>query len=189
LTRRGSLATVLPMRLRPILATLLLALATLGMPGPSWAHLPLEPEAEVARGFGASADGRDGRGPGWALTAAPEATRLSWWTPAVVAMAAALAWRRPRRAAALALVLMLAVFAFEDGLHSVHHGLDQTQASSCSVAMAGSHLSATLVDGSAPDDVIPPVVALSAETSAPDAIARPANPEHGRAPPRPGSLV
>ena len=54
---------------------------------------------------------------------------------------------------------------------------------------AGSHLSATAVDGGAPDDVILSVVALSAETSAPDAIARPANPEQGRAPPRSGALV
>lgn len=174
------------MRLRPILVTLLLALA-LGMPGASWAHLPLE--AEVARGVVASADGRDGLGPGWLLTAAPAAPALSWSVLAAAAAAVALAWRRPRQAVALALVLILAVFAFEDGLHSVHHGLDETQASSCPVAAAGTHLSATSVDGRAPDDVILSVVALSAEAFTPDPIARPASPEQGRAPPRSGPLV
>jgi len=175
------------MRLRLVVTTLLLALAALGMPESSWAHAPIEPE--VAHGFAPSPDGRDGLDPRPALTPAPVVTRLSWWTPVVLAMAAALAWRRPRRAVALALVLVLAVFAFESGLHSVHHGLDQTQASSCSVAMAGSHLSATAVDDRAPDDVILPVVALSTETCAPDPIARPASPEQGRAPPRSAPLV
>src|SRR5262245_55952142 len=177
------------MRLRLVLTTLLLALAALGIPGPcgsSWAHVPLEPDAAVPRGLAMAEDGRDGLGPGSALTAAPKAPALPWWAPTMAAIAVALAWRRPRQAAVLALVLLLAVFTFEDGLHSVHHGLDQTQRSSCSVAAAATHLSATPVDGSAPDGVILSVVALSAETSAPEAIARPANPEQGRAPPRPG---
>src|SRR5262245_982330 len=173
------------MRMRPVLATPLPAPSAAVLPGRSSTPGPLG--SEVAPGFEARADGRDEPGPGWALTAAPESSGLAWCASAVVALA--LAWRRPRRAAAVLLVMVLAVFAFEDGLHSVHHGLDQTQAPSCSVAMAGSHLSATAVDGSAPDDVILPVIALSDAICAPDAIARPASPEHGRAPPRSPSLV
>ncbi len=88
---------------------------------------------------------------------------------------------------ALALVLLLTVFAFEDGLHSVHHGLDQAQASSCAVAAVGTHLSATAVDGAAQSDVILPVVALAAEPRPSDPIARFTSPDQGRAPP--ASLV
>ena len=71
------------------------------------------------------------------------------------------------------------MFAFEDGLHSVHHGMDQAQASSCPVAAAGAHLNATPVDGVAPCDVILPVVALAVETSPSDPIAHLASPEQG----------
>ena len=178
------------MPLRRLFVTLLLVLAVLGMLGPcgpAWAHSPFEPGTEVAseivpRSAGARrSDGDDL--PGWALAAAPETPGFPWSALAIVAAAVALGWRRPRRAAALALVLLLAVFAFEDGLHSVHHGLDQAQASSCPVAAAGTHLSATPVDGVAPCDVILPVVALAVETSPSDPIARLASPEQGRAPP------
>ena len=183
------------MPLRRLLVTLLLTLAVLGMLGPSGpasAHSPFEPGTEVASesapGFTASGD-RSGGGalPGWALAAAPDMPGLPWSALAIVAAALALGWRRPRGAAALALVLLLAVFAFEDGLHSVHHGMNQAQASSCPVAAAGAHLSATPVDGVAPCDVVLPVVALAVETSPPDPIAHLTNPEQGRTPP--SSLV
>jgi hypothetical protein len=112
---------------------------------------------------------------------------VPWSALAIVAAAVALGWWRPRRAAAFALVLLLAVFAFEDGLHSVHHGMNQTRASSCPVAAAATHLHATPVDGVAPCDVVLPVVALAVETSPSDPIAYLASPEQGRAPP--SSLV
>ena len=89
----------------------------------------------------------------------------------------------PLRRLFVALLLVLAVFAFEDGLHSVHHGLDQAQAASCQVAAAGAHLHATPVDGAVPCDVILPVVALAVETSPSDPIAPLASLEQGRAPP------
>ncbi len=179
------------MPLRRLFVTLLLTLAVLGMLGPcgpAWAHSPFEPGTEVASEIAPGPTGSDRRGdgndlPGWALAAAPEMPGFPWSALAIVAAAVALGWRRPRRAAALALVLLLAVFAFEDGLHSVHHGMDQAQASSCPVAAAGAHLSATPVDGIAPCDVILPVVALAVETSPSDPIAHLASPEQGRAPP------
>jgi len=102
---------------------------------------------------------------------------------AVVLAAMGLGWWRPRRVAALALVVPLAVFAFEDGLHSVHHGFDQAKASSCTTAAVGTHLSATTVDAAAPCDVILPIVALAVEPSPPDPIARFTSPNQGRAPP------
>ena len=179
------------MSLRRLSITLLLVLAVLGMLGPrglAWAHSPFEPGSEVASEMVPPPAGSDGRShgndlPGWALATAPEMPGVPWPALAIVAVAAALGWWRPRRAAALALVLLLVVFAFEDGLHSVHHGLVPAQPSSCQVAAAGAHLHATPVDGAAPCDVILPVVALAVETSPSDQIASLASPEQGRAPP------
>jgi hypothetical protein len=179
------------MLLRRLFATLLLTLAVLGMMGPcrpAWAHSPFEPGAEVASEIAPEPTRSDGRNdgnalPGWTLTAAPDMPGVPWSALAIVAAAVALGWWRPRRAAAFALVLLLAVFAFEDGLHSVHHGMNQTQASSCPVAAAATHLNATPVDGVAPRDVVLPVVALAVETSPSDPIAYLARPEQGRAPP------
>lgn len=178
------------MPLRRIFVTLLLVLAVLVMLGPSglaWAHSPFEPGAEVASEIapGPMSDGRSVGGalPGWALAAAPDMPGVPWSALAIVAAVVALGSWRPRRAAAFGLVLLLAVFAFEDGLHSVHHGMKQTQASSCPVAAAATHLHATPVDGVAPCDVVLPVVALAVETSPSDPIAHLASPEQGRAPP------
>ena len=175
---------------RRIFVTLLLTLAVLGMlgsRGPAWAHSPFEPGTEVAAEI-APVPVSDGRSPGgplpsWALAAAPDMPGVPWSALAIVAAAVALGSWRPRRAVAFALVLLLAVFAFEDGLHSVHHGMNQAQASSCPVAAAATHLHATPVDGVAPCDVTLPVVALTVETSPSDPIAYLASPEQGRAPP------
>jgi hypothetical protein len=173
------------------LETLLQVLAVLGMlgpGGPAWAHSPFEPGTEVALAIAPGFTGGDGRGdgddlPGRALAAAPEMPGFPWPALLVVAAAVTLGWWRPRTAVALALVLLLAVFAFEDGLHSVHHGMDQAQASSCPVAAAATHLGATPVDGIAPCDVILPVVALAVETSPSHPIAHRASPEQARAAP------
>lgn len=179
------------MPLRRLFVTRLIALAVLGIlgsRGPVWAHSPFEPLTEVASEIASGSRVSDGRSdgddlPGWVLAAAPEMPGFPWPALAIVAAAVAVGWWRPRRAIALALVLLLSVFAFEDGLHSVHHGMDQAQASSCAVAAAGAHLSATPVDGIALCDVILPVMALAVETSPPNPIVRLASPEHGRAPP------
>ena len=179
------------MPLRRLFVTLLLTLAVLGMLSPcrpAWAHSPFEPVTEIASEIvpGPPVSGERSAGdtlPGWALAAAPDMPGFPWSALAIVAAAAALGWWRPRRAAAFALVLLLAVFAFEDGLHSVHHGMNQAQASSCPIAAAATHLNATPVDGVAPCDVVLPVGALAVETSPSDPIAHLATPEQGRAPP------
>jgi hypothetical protein len=179
------------MLLRRLFVTLPLILAVLGMLGPcgpAWAHSPFEPGAGVVSEIAPGSTGSDERSaggalPGWALAAAPDVPGMPWSTLAIGAAVVALGWWRPRRAAALACVLLLAVFAFEDGLHSVHHGMNQTQASSCPVAAASTHLHATPVDGVAPSDVVLSVVALAVETSPSDPIACLATPEQGRAPP------
>jgi hypothetical protein len=93
--------------------------------------------------------------------------------PAILAAAAALivGWRRPRRALALAIVLILALFAFENGVHSVHHlndlrHLDDLRSGlTCHVAAASAHLSGTPVDATTPEYLVvqhqPAVDALS----------------------------
>jgi hypothetical protein len=180
------------MPLRRLFVSLLLVLAILGMLGPwglAWAHSPFEAGTDVASEMAPMSDGRSAGGalPGWVLAAAPDMPGVPWSALAIVAAAVALGSWRPRRAVAFALVLLLAVFAFEDGLHSVHHGMNQTRAPSCPVAAAATHLHATPVDGVASCDVVLPVVALAVETSPSDPIACLASPEQGRAPPH--SLV
>ena len=104
---------------------------------------------------------------------------------ALVAVLAAV-WllrRSPRRAIAVALILLLGVLAFETGLHSVHHGIDKRQLASCPLSGASSHLSAAGVGCVAyAGDISQEVgVAPSPEPAAP--IARPLSAHHGRAPP------
>jgi hypothetical protein len=178
------------MPLHRLFVTLLLALGVLSMLGPcglAWAHSPFEPGTEVASEIAPApmSGGRSAGGalPGWTLAAAPDMPGAPWSALAIVAAAVGLGSWRPRRAAAFALVLLLAVFAFEDGLHSVHHGMNQTQASSCPVAAAAIHLHATSVEGVALCVVVLPVVALAVGTSPSDPIAYLASPEQGRAPP------
>jgi hypothetical protein len=82
-----------------------------------------------------------------AWSAAPASPAIPWPAMLVVAAVLAIAWRRPRRALALAIVLILGLFAFENGLHSVHHLGDVRSEGACSVAAATVHLAGTLVDG------------------------------------------
>ncbi len=118
-----------------------------------------------------------------ALVAATEASMVPW--PALLGAlgAAALVWRRPRRALTFALVLLLALFAFEDGLHSVHHGVDTSRMAGCALAAASAHLSATAVDRFVPAEVTLPALAPAPEIPQPATAARFLCPDQGRAPP------
>lgn len=46
-------------------------------------------------------------------------------------------WRRPRRAAAVLIVALLALVAFESGVHSVHHVGDHVSPTGCGLAAMG----------------------------------------------------
>jgi hypothetical protein len=83
----------------------------------------------------------------------------------------------------LTLVLLLAVLAFENGLHSVHHGLDERRLAGCPLGVASSHLSATPVEDIAAAELILAVVASAPELSQPDVDLRALPPQQGRAPP------
>jgi hypothetical protein len=91
--------------------------------------------------------------------------------------------RHPRRALVLVLGLLLAIFAFENGLHSVHHGFDPKQYGECAIAAASANLSAVSVDGVLETSV---VLIATAPTAASDPVAPPTRllePHQGRAPP------
>jgi hypothetical protein len=104
---------------------------------------------------------------------------------ALVAVLAAvwLVRRSPRRAIAVALILLLGLFAFETGLHSVHHGTDKRQLASCPLSGASSHLSAASVDCVAHAGDISQEVGLVPSSEPADPIARPLSAHRGRAPP------
>jgi hypothetical protein len=82
----------------------------------------------------------------------------------------------------VALVLLVAVFAFEAALHSVHHGLGPDP-ESCRLAAAAAHVTAVAIDE-------PPVVAVDRPARAgvravpyEPRPTRPLAPDQGRAPP------
>jgi hypothetical protein len=87
----------------------------------------------------------------------------------------------------VALVLLLGVFAFENALHSVHHGLGAKQSGECTIAAAAAHLAAVT------DDVaVAPSVILAAAGPPPESpVAEPPlrliGPSQGRAPPAPAA--
>jgi hypothetical protein len=173
--------------LLPIL--ILASLVLLGSAGSAWAHRDLLP-ASPAPSHAQHADGAASLlGDGLrtlALSAASEAPALPWPALLGMLMAVLLGWRRPRRALALAIVVLLAVLAFEDGLHSVHHLDDLAKLARCAVAGATAQLTATTVDGVASADAPLAVIAVAPEGRQADPIARSVCPDQGRAPPPAG---
>jgi hypothetical protein len=157
-------------------AILILAATCLSIPAGAWAHggaasgalmeAPIEAPALAA-----------------ALSAAPAEPGWPWAALAGVLATVLAAWRRPRRALGLALVLLLALFAFEGGLHSVHHGLGKSSLSTCPIAAASLQLSATGVGEPAAADVILLPTGRAAEFDPVDPAIRPPCPDQGRAPP------
>lgn len=156
---------------------LLLTLALLAIAGPAAAHVASPaasaPILQVA----------EASGPIPILTAAPAAPTLSWYLPAALALAALIAWRGPRRAVIVALVLLLCVFAFEDALHSVHHGFDPQQREACAVAAVSANLTAVQVDDPGLSSLVLPVVGPPVADPATAGPTRFLSPDQGRAPP------
>ena len=94
-------------------------------------------------------------------SAAPTPPTVPWPIVLAVAAVSIAAWRRPRRALVLAIVLILGLFAFENGVHSVHHlndvrHLDDLRSgATCTVAAATAQLSGTPVDYAVEAQLIP----------------------------------
>jgi len=132
------------------LASLLVLAVAIFWGTPAWAHPALEAAAEVPAAPPST----------MAWSPAPTPPGVPW--PALLGAAAALiiSWRRPRRALALAVVLILGLFAFENGVHSVHHlndlrHLDDLRSGpTCSVAAATAHLAGTQVDGTTQEHLV-----------------------------------
>lgn len=164
-------------RVDRISLALLLTLALLAIAGPAAAHVA-SPAASAP-----IVQVPEPSGPIPILTAAPAAPTLSWYLPAALALAALIAWRGPRRAVIVTLVLLLCVFAFEDALHSVHHGFDPQQREACAVAAASANLTAVQVDDPGLSSLVLPVVGQPVADPATSGPTRFLSPDQGRAPP------
>lgn len=116
----------------------------------------------------------------WSSAAA--GASVPWPLVAVAMSLVALGVRRPRRALALTLILLAAVFAFESGIHSVHHLADVEGAPECGVAAASQHIAGTEVHAVAAD-AIPAESPLLAASGSFVTRARFTGPDLGRAPP------
>jgi hypothetical protein len=118
----------------------------------------------------------------------PEAPTVSPWLAGgvLLALAAAVAARRrPRTVVIVALALILAVFAFENALHSVHHGFDAKQSRVCPIAAASAQLAAVAVDVVVESSVILAVAERTAEPERSPVAIRLLGPDQDRAPPVP----
>lgn len=151
--------------------------------GPAAAHVPrFAPVVDVVPEPAAATDPTPAL-VDLAWTAAPLPAAVPWYLVATLVGLTALGARRPRRKLALALVLLLAIFAFENGVHSVHHLNDQDRGAQCVVASASQHVAGTEVDGVRAADapapaepaLVPPVRIIRS--------ARSLGPHEGRAPP------
>ncbi len=165
------------------LIVVLVSLALFGIAAPSWAHTgsaaPVT-DASVADTTRVVPD----QAPTPFLSVAPLRRPGIPWPVLLGGLAlAALGWRRPRRVLVFAVVLLLALFAYEDGLHSVHHLVDRSQLNKCAVAAAAAHLNATAADDGGTVDVVLPVIAALTEVSQTDPVTSFLSPVQGRAPP------
>ncbi|HSB42400.1 MAG TPA: hypothetical protein VLK28_11250 [Methylomirabilota bacterium] len=166
---------------------MLLAVAVLATAGPVAAHSP----ATISpSGAPVGLDGLVLESP--AVPPAPSELPIPVpWPPLVLAaglglvLALAVVRRGPRRAVVVGLVVLLTILAFEDALHSVHHGFDDKQYAECAVAAVSAHLAAVSADGAADAALI--LVGAGAPPH-PDPFSpriRPPGPYQDRAPPIP----
>lgn len=163
---------------------LLLAGAWLTAAAPSaWAHTGSSTVPTVSAVAPAALDG--------AAAVAPRIEFLTAATPTAVPLALAflvlvipaLLLKAPRRVAASAVVVLLAIVAFETGVHAVHHLGDTHAASHCVVASVTPHLGGAT---QAPATWTPHLHVTADSVVVGDAgvlVARPLSPSPGRAPP------
>ena len=157
--------------------TLLLALAILATAGLASAHVAAPAPAVTAL--------EEAAAPAIVpvLSAAPSPPALPWYLFAALGLGTAISWHRPRQLLVVTLALLLCVFAFENALHSVHHGLDPQQQQACTVAAVSAHLAAVQVDDPGLSSVVMPVVGPAEVASPALTSTRFLSPDQGRAPP------
>jgi hypothetical protein len=122
------------------------------------------------------------------LTASPAPGVLSGLAGIGALLVALVTWRSRRRAVVVILMGLLAILAYEDGLHSVHHGNAPRAAGSCPFLAVSAH--AVGIEAETSDLAIPTLVALGPALcivahSPADHVVRP---DQGRAPPASPSL-
>lgn len=171
-----------------LIGVLLGAVALVAFAAPVMAH----PGALTMPTAAPAASGPEANPPA-AAAAAPEeppasdSPGLTPWIAAGVLLVAGVLLRRfsrrSRRTLVLCLVLLLARFAFENALHSVHHGLDPKQAKSCTLAMASAQLSAVAVDGVAETPIVLAIAGRVTQPGRSPVPPRRLRPDPGRAPP------
>ena len=176
---------VVVMRRAVVLLLVLLAVVGLGSE-PAFAHQspPIERSAGLTAPDPSPSGPRDGsveppsewRANGGAVGA----TGIALCT--ILALLALPFVRRPRRLVIVVIALTLLVFAFESGLHSIHHLGNDRASSHCPVAWASAHLAIASAEAPAVLLVLPAVDETGgAELQAPSSW--PFRPDAGRAPP------
>src|SRR4029453_8880451 len=165
------------------LILVLVSLALFGVAAPSWAHTGSAAQVSDASVADTTRVVPDQAPAPFLSVAPPRRPGIPW--PVLLGGLAivALGWGRPRRVLVFAGVLLLALFAFEDGLPSVHHLVDRSQLNKCAVAAAAAHLNATAADDGGTVDVVLPVVAALTEVSQTDPVTSFLRPVPGAAPP------
>jgi hypothetical protein len=190
LTSRRDAATVLGMmsvRWTAVILSVLLTLVLCGLVLPVSAHPGFRSDGMASELTPVSAGPA---APPSILTASPTPAGLPGLACVGALLVALVTWRRRRRRAVAAiLMLLLVILAYEDGLHSVHHGPAPQAADSCPTLAVSAHAVGTEVETSCL--ATPMLVVLG--PALPIAVYVPADhvprPDQGRAPPAsPSSL-
>ena len=105
------------------------------------------------------------------------------WAVLILALLVGVTLLAPRRVLIVALVLVLAVIAVEEGVHSVHHLADQRAASHCAVAAASAHVQGAAEPLAVPAVWVPTPIGTVVASEPDQPGSRPLRPDEGRAPP------
>src|SRR4029450_9801964 len=121
------------------LILVLVSLALFGVAAPSWAHTGSAAQVSDVSVADTTRVVSDQAPTPFLSVAPPRQPGIPWPVLLGGLALAALGWRRPRRVLVFAVVLLLALFAFEDGLHSVHHLVDRSPLNKCAAPGAAAH--------------------------------------------------
>jgi predicted membrane protein len=105
------------------------------------------------------------------------------WGVVLALAALALLFRVPRRLVTAVLIVLLAVLAFETGVHAVHHIGDGRTTARCPVASMAPHLGGTTVTPATSGLALQPSVDGVVVTDALVPVLRSLGPAQGRSPP------
>jgi hypothetical protein len=158
---------------------LFIVVAVLTIGGPAWAHdrtspAPAPPMRVAAAPVVAI--------PVEVLSAGTPEPSVPWAALLLLGAIGAAAVSRQRRLVAITLVAIVALLAFETGVHSTHH-LDKPQdAAQCTVAGMSAQLSADVVNVMVEAPLLAPQ-AIAPALASPVLAARAIAPDAGRAPP------